>query len=106
MRVRIYAGPSWSAAIEHGDYEFDLLPAIGHKLALAAGQAWDVAVVRDIAHRIVDPAEAPDIALLMTPPVAGGSMDEPLPLALLDRNPGAASASSIPRTASLWASGS
>ncbi len=38
MRVRIYAGTSWSTAIEQGDYEFDLLPAVGHKLALAAGR--------------------------------------------------------------------
>ncbi|MGY2736125.1 hypothetical protein [Sphingomonas sp. UYP23] len=104
MRVRIYAGSNWSTAIEHGDYEFDLLPAIGHKLALAAGQAWTVAVVRDIAHRIVEADEAADIALLMAPSVVGGSLDEPLPLALLDQNPGATRASSVPRTASPWGS--
>lgn len=102
MRVRIFAGTSWSAAVEHGDYEFDLLPAIGHKLALAAGQVWDVAVVRDIVHRIVDTEEAPDIALLMAPPVRGGSMDDALPLALLDQNPGTAGSVSVPRTASPW----
>lgn len=105
MRVRIYAGTSWSAAVEHGDYEVELLPAIGHKLALAAGRAWDVAVVRDIAHRIVDSDEAPDIAILMTPPVSGGTSDDPLPLALLDQNPGATAPVSVPRAASPWGAG-
>jgi hypothetical protein len=106
MRVRIFAGETWSAAIVRGDHEFELLPAIGHKLAFASDGAWDVAVVRDIAHRLVDPDEAPDIAVLMSPPTRGGSVDEALPLALLDARLRPAASVSVPRTAGPWGGGS
>uniref|UniRef100_UPI0035CAE9C7 hypothetical protein n=1 Tax=uncultured Sphingomonas sp. TaxID=158754 RepID=UPI0035CAE9C7 len=56
--------------------------------------------MRNIAHRIVDADEAPDIAILMMPPVTGGTMEDPLPLALLDQSQSAASSASAPRTAS------
>ncbi len=93
MLVRIFSGNSWSTADELGDFEFDEIPSIGHKLALS-GDTWDCGQVHDIVHRVVDGDEAADVALLLGPLVSAPLDRQPLPLGLLDQAGGAAPASS------------
>lgn len=83
-RVRLFQGNRWQDAEMAGDVTVDVVPAIGHHLALAGDDQWRVGKVVDVAHRIVDADEAADIALLVSPLIDGGSLDEALPLAALD----------------------
>lgn len=91
-RVRLFEGSRWQDAAIAGDVVVDVVPAIGHRLALAQGDSWRVGKVVDVAHRIVDADEAADIALLVSPLVDGGSLDEALPLVALDGDVAAAPA--------------
>ena len=97
MLVRVFVGERWEGAAHEGDWRFDALPAVGDKLALAFADGWGVGEVRDRAHRLTDPNEAADVALLVSPLAGGGSIEAApgLPFAALDRlggaGPGAAS---------------
>ena len=102
MLVRIFMGASWAAADRQEDYEFDALPAVGHKLAIAYDDGWEVATVRDIVHRLTDPETAADIAVLVSVPVASGNAADALPLAGLDGVAGKTVSTSVPKTASPW----
>ncbi|MBB4154982.1 hypothetical protein GGQ80_002899 [Sphingomonas jinjuensis] len=95
-RVRLFQGDRWQDAEMAGDVTVDVVPAIGHHLALAGDDRWRVGKVVDIAHRIVDADEAADIALLVSRLIEGGSLDEPLPLAALDGEVGAMSPAPAP----------
>ncbi|KQU61590.1 hypothetical protein ASG67_16460 [Sphingomonas sp. Leaf339] len=104
MLVRIYVGASWEAAVEKGDYDFDVLPSSGHKLAFATDAGWEVGLVRDVAHRITRSSEAADIALLLTRVTDEDAGDDPLPFAAFDRldGKGTTGVASVPKTGSPW----
>lgn len=109
MLVRIFMGATWAAAREQGDYVFDIPPAVGDKLAIALTDAWTVAVVRDVAHRITDPQEAADMAILISDALKGGHPSDPLPLRELDAAsaahdapPATRPAAAAPRTPGPW----
>ena len=98
MLVRVLVGERWEGAAHEGDWRFDALPAVGDKLALAYADGWGVGEVRDRAHRLMDPKEAADIAVLVTPLQGGGSIEAVpgLPFAALDRLDGARSGANSP----------
>ena len=98
-RVRLFEGERWQDAGMAGDVTVDVVPAIGHRLALAGDDGWRVGTVVDVAHRIVDADEAADIALLVSRLIEGGSLDEALPLAALDGEAGAESPAPAPAPA-------
>ena len=91
-------GERWEGAAHEGDWRFDALPAIGNKLAFAFPDGWGVGEVRDVAHRLMDPNEAGDIAMLVTPLRGGGSIEAApgLPFAALDRLDGAGPGATSP----------
>lgn len=93
MLVRIFTGADWASAAQLGDFAFDQIPAIGHKLALIRDDRWACATVRDVVHRVIDGSEAADVALLLGSLATAPSGQEPLPFALLD---GAAARSAAP----------
>jgi len=96
MIVRILAGTSWSAAQPAGDYDFDALPQIGHKIVLAERSGWAAGQVRDIVHRLSEANGPADVALLVTP-LASSSDRSALPTALLDSLDRAEPAASVPK---------
>ena len=85
MLVRLFVGERWSEAAHEGDWRFDILPAVGHKLAIAFRDGWGVGEVKDIVHRLTRADDAADIALLVARLDDGGGLDAALPLAALDR---------------------
>ena len=104
MIVRIFTGSVWAGSAEFGDFEFDALPAVGHKIAFAYADGWQYGKVRDIAHRFGSADAAADIALLLSPLAEGGDPAEPLPLAGFDSLEGStATGGSVPR-AGPWGS--
>jgi len=102
MLVRIFMGATWVGADRQEDYEFDALPAVGHKLAIAYEDGWEVATVRDIVHRMTDPETAADIAILVSVPVQSGQASDALPLAGLDGGIAKPSGVSVPKTTGPW----
>lgn len=104
MLVRIFMGASWGVADRQEDYEFEALPAVGHKIAIAYDDGWEVATVRDVVHRLTDPETAGDIAILVSIPVTSGSAADALPLAGLDGVSAKTPGVSVPKTASPWGS--
>lgn len=102
MLVRIFMGATWTAADRQEDYLFDALPVVGHKLAIATDTGWEIAVVREIVHRMTDPDTAADIAMLVSVPVTSGNASDALPLAGLDGAGTAPARASVPKTASPW----
>jgi hypothetical protein len=96
MIIRIFEGDSWSTAEPVGDCEFDSLPAAGHKLAIAGRDGWMCAQVRDIAHRIGDPGQPADVALLVGPMLQSDDRSE-MPLAGLDRLRAPSSPAGVPK---------
>jgi hypothetical protein len=96
MIIRIFEGDNWAGAEPVGDFEFDLLPASGHKLAIAGPDGWMCGEVRDIAHRIGDPDHSADVALLAARLIQSGDRSA-MPFAELDRLKTPVSASGIPK---------
>jgi len=96
MIVRILAGNNWSAAQPAGDYDFDILPQIGHKIVLAEHTGWAAAQVSDIVHRLSNPDGPADVALLVTPLASSNDRSE-LPTALLDSIGRGAPVTSVPK---------
>jgi hypothetical protein len=103
MLVRVLQGNSWTAAQPIGDFEFEALPIVGHKIAIAGPNGWSSGQVRDIAHRIGDPDEPADVALLIGPMLFGEDRSDMLPLSQLDQLARPAAAASVPKT-SPWGS--
>jgi hypothetical protein len=85
MIIRILSGFSWTSSSHLGDFDFDVLPSVGHKITLAGKGSWDCGVVTDIVHRIVDEGQAADIAILLGPRTSGGDAKDPLPFEQLDQ---------------------
>ena len=100
MLVRLFTGTDWSAAKELHDAEFDQLPAIGHKVAIASDGQWHVGQVSDIVHRVVDNQGAADVAVLLESVSTGRFAGEPLPLRQLDglSQPEVKPTASVPRS--------
>jgi hypothetical protein len=84
MLVRIFEGEAWAAARPLGDFSFESVPIIGHKLVVVADAGWATGIVIDVAHRVTDPGEAADMALLVAPMTTSADQSD-LPLADLDR---------------------
>ncbi|WP_404711138.1 hypothetical protein [Sphingomonas sp. MMS24-J13] len=101
MLVRVLQGNSWAAAEPIGDFEFEQLPTTGHKIAIAGPDGWSSGQVRDIAHRIGDPDEAADVALLVGPMLFGDDRSDMLPFGQLDQLSRPTATASVPK-ASPW----
>jgi hypothetical protein len=97
MIIRVFTGRDWSGATILDDAEFEVVPRMGEKIALARNGQWAVAVVADIAHRATGHGAA-DIALLVGPVSESARNDEVLPLAALDGKLDAGAAT-VPRVA-------
>ena len=98
MLVRIFQGIDWASAAQLGDYAFDQIPAIGHKIALVRGDRWECGPVRDIVHRVIDGSEAADVALLIGSLATAPLGQDPLPFALLDAPAARPAAPTVPTT--------
>lgn len=99
MLIRIFQGNNWSEAQAVGDFAFDALPVAGHKIAVAGEAGWTSGQVRDVVHRVGDPANAADVAVLVGPMLQGTERAGMLPTGQLDRLNGApVAAASVPRS--------